>query len=73
MDSLDYAVTIERLSEEDGGGYIAHVPLLPGCVSDGETDIEALTNIHGAIQEWIARARAMGRPVPAPERRRHYA
>ena len=32
---LEYAVRIERLA--DGGGYLATVPDLPGCMSDGET------------------------------------
>jgi hypothetical protein len=35
MDDLGYTIVIGRLSVEDGGGYLAYVPDLPGCMSDG--------------------------------------
>lgn len=63
---LDYRVEIEPLSAADGGGYLARVPDLPGCVSDGETPEEALANVAEAIDSWIEAARAWGRPVPQP-------
>jgi antitoxin HicB len=40
---------IEPLSEEDGGGFLATVAELPGCMSDGETRAEALANVEDAI------------------------
>lgn len=67
-DTLTYPVIIEPLPAEDGGGFIALVPDLPGCMSDGETPEEALTNVKDAIGEWIHEARALGRDVPAPSR-----
>jgi antitoxin HicB len=63
---LDYAVMIEPLAGEDGGGFVATVPDLPGCMSDGETPEEALSNVRDAISAWIEEARALGRPVPTP-------
>ncbi len=39
-------------SDEDQA-FIAEVPELPGCASDGETYYEALTNVEVIIQEWI--------------------
>jgi len=63
---LDYPVIIEPLSAEDGGGFVAAVPDLPGCMSDGETPEEALSNVRDAIAEWIDEARALGRPIPSP-------
>jgi predicted RNase H-like HicB family nuclease len=42
MNSPRYAVIIEPLGESDGGGFLATVPDLPGCTSDGATDVEAL-------------------------------
>lgn len=66
MDAHRYRVIIEPLSEEDGGGFIATVPELPGCMSDGETRQEALANAEDAIATWIYCAEQMGRPVPAP-------
>ena len=62
--SLDYAVRIEKLSVDDGGGYLATVPDLPGCMSDGETPEEALHNIQDAITAWIEGAKAWGQVVP---------
>ena len=73
MDSPRYAVIIEPLTESDGGGYLATVPDLPGCMSDGATDIEALENAHDAIAAWIEQATAMGRTIPTPSRQRVHA
>jgi antitoxin HicB len=63
---LDYPVIIEPLSAEDGGGFVAAVPDLPGCMSDGETPEEALSNVRDAIAAWIDEALALGRPIPSP-------
>ena len=69
MAELDYAVIIEPLARDEGGGFVATVPDLPGCMSDGETPEEALSNVRDAISAWLAEARALGRPVPAPSPR----
>ncbi len=61
----DYTVMIEPA---EGGGFIALVPDLPGCMSDGETAQEAFDNVQGAIAEWIDEAHRLGREVPAPVR-----
>jgi antitoxin HicB len=66
--SPDYRIVIQPLSEADGGGFAAFVPDLPGCISDGETDVQALENVHDAISAWIARAEAMGLEIPEPTR-----
>ena len=50
--------------DHDAGGWVAEVPSLPGCVSEGETREEALSNIREAIEGWIAIAREHGDPVP---------
>jgi predicted RNase H-like HicB family nuclease len=63
---LEYPVNIEKLPPEDGGGYLATVPLLPGCMSDGDTPEEALRNVQDAIAAWLDAARAWGRAVPEP-------
>ena len=65
----DYAVIIEMLSDEDGGGFVATVPDLPGCMSDGATREEAAHNIADAIAEWVDEAKRLGRPVPTPSER----
>jgi antitoxin HicB len=67
MDSpAAYKIVIEPLSQADGGGFLATVPELPGCMSDGETRAEALANVEDAIATWIHSARKMGRPIPEP-------
>ena len=65
----DYPVLIEPLGPEDGGGYLATVPDLPGCMSDGATLKLAARNVGDAIKAWIEEARALGRGIPAPSRR----
>lgn len=64
----DYPLIVEPLSEEDGGGFVAIVPDLPGCLSDGETPEEAVANARDAILTWIEAARDLGHDVPKPSR-----
>jgi antitoxin HicB len=62
----DYRVVITPLPDAEGGGYLATVPDLPGCVSDGTTREEAARNVGDAILEWIDEAERLGRDVLAP-------
>lgn len=50
-------------SAEDDA-YVAEVPELPGCMADGNSYQEALSNAEEIIQEWIDTARELGRTVP---------
>ena len=63
----EYPVVLRPLAPEDGGGWVALVPDLPGCMSDGESADEALHNVKDAIEEWKDAAAQLGRPVPAPD------
>jgi antitoxin HicB len=65
---LEYPIIIEPLPETEGGGFVALVPELPGCMSDGETAEAALASVKDAVAAWIDEARAIGRPVPPPSR-----
>jgi predicted RNase H-like HicB family nuclease len=58
---------------EPDQAVIAEVPELPGCVADGATYREALDNVERIIEEWIATARELGRPIPEPRGRVHFA
>jgi len=69
MTVLRYSVIVEPLSQSDGGGFVAFVPDLPDCMSDGETPEEALANTRDAIEEWLAAARDLGHEIPAPSKR----
>ena len=55
-------------SEEDQA-FIAEVPELPGCASDGSTRQEALANAETVITEWLETARELGRAIPEPKGR----
>jgi antitoxin HicB len=66
MSRLTYPVVVQPLKDEDGGGSVATVPNLRGCLSDGETPEEALLNVQHAIDAWIEAAQDMGRKVPEP-------
>ncbi len=66
MNAYRYEVDVKPLSEEQGGGWLAVVPELPGCKSDGDTPADALANAFDAIECWIEAAVEMGRKVPEP-------
>jgi predicted RNase H-like HicB family nuclease len=57
------------LQKEEDGGYVATVPVLPGCVSQGDTRNEALKNIEEAIEVYLEDMRAVGEPVPIEDDR----
>jgi predicted RNase H-like HicB family nuclease len=46
--------------------FIAEVPELAGCKSDGDSYQEAIHTIQIVIDEWIETAKILGRPIPAP-------
>lgn len=51
----------------DDNAFVAEIPELPGCLSDGPTEAEARSNIRSIAQEWINRARYLGREIPTPD------
>ncbi len=53
--------------------FVVEVPELPGCMSDGKTYQEAVSNAEVIIKEWIDTARDLGRPIPEPRGRLMYA
>ena len=59
-------------SVEDSA-FVAEVPELPGCMADGKTYQEAVTNAEIIIGEWLETARDLGRPIPSPRGRLMYA
>jgi predicted RNase H-like HicB family nuclease len=58
---MRYTVVLEK---ESAGGFVATVPALPGCVSQGETREETLANIQEAIKLYVEDCIASGDPVP---------
>ncbi|MEW6775135.1 MAG: type II toxin-antitoxin system HicB family antitoxin [Bdellovibrionota bacterium] len=41
------------LEPSDEGGFTVYVPSLPGCISEGDTEKEALSNIREAIKLYL--------------------
>jgi len=41
------------LEEQEEGGYVAYIPELPGCHTQGETKEEALQNIQEAKDAYL--------------------
>lgn len=58
---MKYRVIIEQ---DEDGVFVAEVPSLPGCVSQGGTRLEALTNVREAIEVYLESLTAHGEPVP---------
>ena len=52
-------------SDEDNS-FVAEVPELPGCMADGKSYQEAVSNAEIVIKEWIETAKELGRPIPQP-------
>ena len=44
--------------------YIAEVPELPGCMADGASYQDALSNAQTIISEWLETATSLGRAIP---------
>jgi len=48
---MEYPIVIEK--DPEAGGYVVFCPTLKGCVSQGETEEEALENIKDAIKTYL--------------------
>lgn len=49
-DAMKLHVTVEK---DEAGYFVAEVPALPGCLSQGKTHEEAIANITEAIEGWL--------------------
>jgi antitoxin HicB len=63
---VQYPMAVAKVSEADGGGFIAYAVDLKGCFGDGETPEEAIANLNEAIGEWLDEAKRLERRVPKP-------
>jgi predicted RNase H-like HicB family nuclease len=48
---MEYPIVLEQ--DPEAGGYVVTCPTLKGCVSQGETEEEALENIKDAIRTYL--------------------
>ena len=60
---MKYRVLIEQ---DEDGIFVAEVPALPGCISQGKTRAEATENIKEAISLYLESLEAHDDPVPPP-------
>lgn len=58
---MKYRVLIEQ---DEDGFFVAEVPALPGCISQGETRDEALRNIREAITGYLESLTEHHEPIP---------
>jgi antitoxin HicB len=61
-----YAHVISPIPADEGGGFLITFPDLPGCMSDGETEAEAVKNGRDAFLAAVSALHHMGRKIPAP-------
>lgn len=67
--NLQYPVTLYPDRE---GGYVAQIKDLPGCLTQGETLEETMTNINEARELWIETAYESGDEIPLPSTEENY-
>ena len=69
---LNYPYQITKIDETDGGGFLIEVPMLKGCMSDGETVEEAYNNLEEAKKEWLSYMLENNLPIPEPAAKTNY-
>ena len=67
--NLNYPTEIIRIPEQEGGGYLAYIPLLGKNVvrADGDTVEEAFANLENIKKEWFEIFIARGTSIPEPQ------
>lgn len=53
-----------RIEQDEDGMFVAEVPSLPGCVSQGATREDAVRNIEEAIAAYLESLNEHGEPIP---------
>jgi antitoxin HicB len=66
IDCRQYPVEVRPLAAEDGGGWLATFPDLPGCMGDGETPQAAIEDGYSAAAAWLKTAEESGDVIPRP-------
>jgi antitoxin HicB len=65
--ALPYAIELVQDTDDVGRrGWVAEIEELPGCISQGATPEEAITNVRDAMLGWISVALEDGRNIPQP-------
>jgi predicted RNase H-like HicB family nuclease len=67
---LDYYMALPytlQLTPDVDGYWFAEIPLLDGCMTNGENQADALVMIEDAKRAWLTTALEMGLDIPEPE------
>jgi antitoxin HicB len=67
--NLQYSMTIDPDPE---GGYVAQIKDLPGCLTQGETLEETISNINEARELWLETAYEADDEIPLPSTEETY-
>ena len=63
MDKREYTIILEP--DPDEVGFTVLVPALPGCITEGDTRDEAISNAREAILAYLESLLADGEPIPS--------
>lgn len=66
-DYLAMSYRLEIVRDDTEGGFVASYPDLPGCITCGETEEEAVKNALDAKKVWLEAALEDGLAIPAPD------
>jgi len=58
---MKFRISIEK---DEDGTFVAECPTLPGCVSQGNTRMEAINNIKDAVKGYIESLKKHNEPIP---------
>ena len=58
---------IAVLEEDEEGGFVATIPALRGCISEGDNPEEALDHLRDALDGWLEVAQRRGLDIPPPD------
>lgn len=58
---MKYTITLQK---DEDGMYVVKCPSLPGCISQGKTKDEALSNIKDAIEGYLQSLKKHNEPIP---------
>lgn len=60
-----------NIAQDEDGMFVAEAPALPGCLSQGKTRSEALSNIQEAIQGYLESLEKHGEAISFFDKPRH--
>ncbi len=55
-----------HIQQDEDGVFVAEVPSLPGCLSQGRTREEAVANVREAMAAYVESLEEHGEPIPPP-------